>query len=269
MARSADEVALHIFDDGSLDESDWQLLSDNLGDFQIHKFKEYYDKVSESISKFPTCLEYRRRSPFALKLLDLPLSSPNIFVNLDSDIYFFRAFKGLNRVQLEDPDFVGARDLVTHCFGLKFHERYFNKRIPVLPDKVNVGFIYMHRRIYDLDYLEWLLKNIFEVKKSDFPREAEQYAFAGLAAKKKSFIWDRDQIVCLNPHRKVKVDDSTIAIHFHHTVREKFFPAIEHDNLDQVRITDNAVPLKLESTTYHSVIRAAADRIWHKYALHL
>ena len=79
LARSIDDVELHIFDDGSLTESDYEILNDNLDEVLIHKFQNYYDEVSESLSNYPFCLKYRKKSPLALKLVDLPLSSPDTY----------------------------------------------------------------------------------------------------------------------------------------------------------------------------------------------
>ena len=269
MLRAIDDIELHIFDDGTLTESDFELLNDSFDDLIIHKFHEYYDEVSESLSKYPTCLNYRKESPFALKFLDLPLCSKNVFVNLDSDIYFFKTFKDLNRSSLDDPDYVGSRDIVSRCYGLSFRERYFNKKISKLPDQLNAGFIYMNRRIYDLDHVEWLLKKIHEVKKSEYPRLTEQFVIAGLVSNKNSFIWDREQIKLQNPNSEAKVKDSTIAIHFYHRVRSKLLPIIENENLNTIDKNEAAVPLLLEPVTYHSVLRFAFERVVEKYVLGL
>ena len=63
--------------------------------------------------------------------------------------------------------------------------------------------MFMNKRIYDLDFIEWLLKNVFQVKGLSFPRETEQLVFAGLAASKKSFVWNHSQIKAqyLSPHQ--------------------------------------------------------------------
>jgi hypothetical protein len=269
MAKAVDSITLHIFDDGSLTEPDFLALSNNFEDFVIHKFHEYYDGVSESLRKYPTCLKYRKESPYALKLLDLPLSSPDIFVNLDSDIYFIKKFIGLNIARIEDPDYVGARDLITHCYDLTLKERYLNKKIPLLPDQLNSGFVFMNKRIYDLDFVEWFLKNIFEVRKSNYPRVTEQCVFAGLAAKKNSFVWHPKQIKIQNPYNEPQVDDSVIAIHFYHRVRPKLIKFIEEGNSKMPETNEDVVQLLLEPVTYHSLVRSAFERVVEKYVFHL
>jgi hypothetical protein len=269
IARSEDDVALHIFDDGSLGERDCFALSHEFEDLMLHRFNEYYGEISEGLRKYPACLKYRKDSPYALKLLDLPLSSPSTFLNLDSDIYFFKNFKGLNRATIEDPDYVGARDLITHCYGLNLQERYLNKKIPLLPDRLNSGFIYMNKRIYDLDLIEWLLKDLYEVKGSYFPRVTEQYVLAGLAAKNKSFVWDRNQVKIQNPYSVVKTDGNTVAIHFYHGVRHMLVNHIDNDDGKRPEMNEKVQRLILEPVTYHSLLHSAFERVVEKFIFRL
>ena len=209
-----------VHDDGSLNETDYQLLQAKIPEIKIISRSVADQKISELLQDFPSCQAYRKRSVLSLGLFDYNLlSNADFILSFDSDILFFRPPKELIDATREKNDSViyhtcepsdrsYASDLVLTS---QFHS---------IVSGFNGGLLFYPRKIFELPEVEeivsWLLGN----KENIRFRLGEQIVNAILAGRRTTFPLS-DQYSNLPTANVVK--DNLVSKHYHSAVKGLFW----------------------------------------------
>ena len=251
-----DDFNLHIYEDGSLDQKEIELLEKEFPGSKIHKSEDVKERTMGMLSSFPNCLKYKLNSNFSLKLIDIPLDSPDQFSFVDSDILFFRKFKNLDRSENEEETMVFMKDAVTYGYSLSFRDRYLGEKKIKLPDKINSGFMFVDKeKSYDLEYIDWFLGR-YMTDISWRISILEQSCWAGLASRVNAFYWDTSQIQI--PLNTDKIGKGVVAFHFIHNIRDRMEPFYEQ------YFDEEPIKLKTSPVTYRNKYLVLAEKIYER-----
>lgn len=203
--RSTCPISLNILDDGSLSCDDWNFLQQQLGKFRPHPLEAREQFVATKAKNHLHCLLYRRRSPLAFKLIDMPLLASQVSSNihfLDSDVLFLRSFTGL----FERHEKYLATEDVRLSFSLQkaLRNRYS------MPFRFNSGYLNFPSKWHDLDFIETYLATDWHW---DFEWLVEQSCFALIfgANSQRPRKFNISEFVCDSQLRTLRPD--TIAVH--------------------------------------------------------
>ncbi|HEV8238163.1 MAG TPA: hypothetical protein VGS57_02200 [Thermoanaerobaculia bacterium] len=150
---AAEPLALRLHDDGSLTAADAELLRASLGDVELVWRRQADERIEEELARYPVLRGYRRQSALALKLLDAPLWAVEELCYCDTDVLFFRPFRGL----FARPE--GAGLFMTdrqNAYSVRSWHLLRHRRLRLVR-RLNSGVIAMPRERLDLDLLEWFL----------------------------------------------------------------------------------------------------------------
>ena len=210
---SAEKIGFIIHEDGSLTSSDADKLREKLPVTSIVTRKEADDMVLPQLQKHPACLEYRKTSPLALKLLDIALmeSSPLFFC--DSDVLFLAPHTGLFHGILDDS--------VQAVFMQDYCDSYSLRPWSIWPltdqrvvSRLNSGLFALAAGAFDLDFIDYFLgKNWSTAAFQRRPLWIEQTSWSALAARLDTQLYDPRQIAMACPTLK-QAGPTPIAIHF-------------------------------------------------------
>jgi lipopolysaccharide biosynthesis glycosyltransferase len=203
-------VQLHLHDDGSLAPDDWDYLLQTLPGAMKWARAKTEEQILERLSRYPACLRYRRASPMGFKLFDLALlCSTPVFSYIDSDIVFF---KRIERLFPADPEVVTYLQSDEEGFCAPVPELHWKWKIPLVVG-LNAGLFQVPMAVYDLEQIEWFLREVSE-RKGVWRAEglAEQNVWAMLAAKRPAFHFDRQQFHC-SRFKKLEINDALVAVH--------------------------------------------------------
>lgn len=213
--NSKDQIFLQIFEDGSLKESDRDILKTELGNIAIISKKERDDKLESVLKNYPNCYRYRNDIPYAQKIFDVMLYDNEDLLFIDSDIFFIKKFKfpKFNNI----PVFIWDSE---HAFSFTPLE-FFKIKTSIYP-RVNTGLFYFPKSLFSLDFIEKLLED--KIVNKGFERRnpwLEQTVWSFLAAKNKNVnYFDKNEIVMAA--KKLEIKDTTIAVHLVSTYRNHF-----------------------------------------------
>jgi hypothetical protein len=200
-------VGVHVFEDGSLEESDRAKLMDAFPSARLYA-REGRDLEFEAVlDSKPNCRRHRARNPMMLKLLDVPLTIGRPYFYCDTDVLFLKAFS-LEGVRARlDTDFVFMRD-IRQGYSAGLRQFVFHPGLKIL-SQVNAGVMAVPFGRYDLDFVEWFLGHEpFHV----FGDVIEQSCWATMPNGKGAALVDGSQLICFG--RTAKVSPETIGIHF-------------------------------------------------------
>jgi hypothetical protein len=240
-------IKLVIHDDGSLTKEDQIKLKKGLNNVKIITRKEADKRMDKLLKNYPNCYKFRYKSPFFLKLLDIPLMSKGDIAFCDSDILFFRPFHGMFQLPDKKTSAIFMKDCQESYSAMPWQLTGPNKL--KLISKVNSGIIFIHKKSYNLDFIEWLLrkKNIIPNSiflRNPYPR-AEQFCWAALGYNIGCRLFDPKQIVVMRPN--TCFNDRTIAGHFVTDCRyriKEFLPKIK-DNKEKISLIEvKTIPAK-------------------------
>lgn len=247
---------LHLHDDGTLSQGDWESLLEALPGALKWTRAATEEQIVERLSPYPACLRYRRASPMGFKLFDLPLlcSSP-VFSYMDSDIVFFRP---IERLFPPDPKVVTYLQSDEEGFCAPAPELHWKWKIPLVTG-LNAGLFQVPMAVYDLDRIEWFLREVSE-RKNVWRTEglAEQTVWAMLAAQRPAFHFSRQQFHC-SRFKKLEITDSLVAVHCIYHLKpwiEKLIPEAK-----QTLAREKAVTLAFERAKTLTSLRVVARRI--------
>lgn len=151
---SADALRFVVHDDGSLAAEDRERLAERLGAVRFLARDEADDRLAGELAGRPALSRFRAANPLALKLIDAPLLADGERLSYcDSDVLFRRPFRGLFRAA---TDAVFMSDL-DHAYSVRSWHLLVHRRLR-LPCRVNTGIVCFPRAGYDLDLLEWFLR---------------------------------------------------------------------------------------------------------------
>jgi len=204
---SAEPIALILHEDGSLTLDDREKLSSALNQPTILSRREADEQMEERLRHHPVARQYRREQVFGLKLLDIALLSQTDIAYCDTDILFFKPFSNL--FQFPDAK-TGA------IFMLDFQEAYsipirhlIDQRTFGLASRVNAGLMSIRKDAYDLDFIEWFLK---QPQFRMIMGWHEQTCWAALGNRIGAASWDSEQIAMIQP--QTVYNDAIVAGHF-------------------------------------------------------
>jgi hypothetical protein len=183
-----------IHDDGSLSEEDYSNILEKGENTKIISRKESDECMEENLRKYPNCYQYRKEHIYALKLLDIAFMSQNDFGYCDSDILFLRPFKNLFKWPDSKTSAIFMQDYSSSYSMLPWTLLGNDK--PKLVSKVNAGLIFFRKQSYDLDFIEWFLKNKTFRHKVGW---LEQSCWAALGHHVGCRQWNPEQIVLMRP----------------------------------------------------------------------
>ena len=188
LTYSREPLRLSLHDDGSLTDTDIETLTASLPGARVIRRREADDLMADTLRRHPTCAAFRGRNPFGLKLLDAPLTTDGpVLRYCDTDVLFFRPFQQL----FELPDDVDA------VFMTDTHDAYTLRSWQLLAHRLrlvsrsNAGLMCFRMSRFDLDRVEWFLK---QITPSHLRHFAEQTAWALLAAPLVTRQWDNAQV---------------------------------------------------------------------------
>lgn len=241
-------IDLTLLDDGSLDEDDVTVLR-SLSD-RIHVTRKCeLDAIAEpKLRAYPALRKFRQEHVFGIKLIDVMHLGLDHFLLCDSDIQFLRPFVGL-KSETASYDMVFMREW-RDTYSVVYRDRYL--RLPMLrmPEGLNAGLLYVSKRAYDLDRLEWFLSN---PRYRVWPTLVEQSAWALLAGGCRAGQWSPYQVSV--PTTEPSPADPAIAYHYLGEYRSLFGSGREHDPHEL------ASKIRIEPAEYLSVVSTTWRRL--------
>jgi hypothetical protein len=216
LAQSAEPLSLVFHDDGSLSGDDRTRLQSELAHIEVLNGSESSERAFELLKSHPVCREFRATNVLSRKLFDTVLfhDDPEI-AYCDTDILFLRRFTRL----LEFPD-----RSVSSLFMLDWQESYAlrpwdltGRNAVKVPSRINTGLMLVRREVFDLDYLEWFL-GLRLAAFMKFPLWLEQTAWAALAARHATHVWDPERVLVVR--REIGLTANVVAAHFTSDVRD-------------------------------------------------
>lgn len=208
LKNSHEPISLILHDDGTLQESDFEILKNTLSSPKIIGIEESEERMLQTLKTYPNARQFRQTNIFAKKLLDCISFNPSeIFAYCDTDIYFFRPFLNLYALPDSNTNALFLRDPI-HPYSIRLRDFMTASDIQAT-QHVNAGMVCFRKSQYDLDLIEWLLsKDILHSK----PYFIEQTLWALMGQKVNCRLWDPKQLVFITPD--VTVTDNTVAGHF-------------------------------------------------------
>ncbi len=209
---SAEPLSLRIHEDGTLTAADRERLTARLGPIELVRRGEADAAMVERLAAHPACLAYRQSHALGLKLLDVPLlASEEVLAFCDSDVLFLRPFSGL----FELPSAGGAvlmRDR-QNAYSVRSWHLVTERRL-ALPRRANSGILAFRRTAFDLDRVEWYLR---DPRFAFAPVWREQTGWALLAERAGCALLDEAQVRIPVPGGPL--DPARVALHFVSPVR--------------------------------------------------
>jgi hypothetical protein len=203
---SAEPVHLRIHEDGTLTANDRARLEAGLDRFEFIPRAEADKRMADLLGGRPALRAFRQASPFALKVIDIPLLANGSVAYCDTDVLFLRPFTGLFR--FPGPE-VGAIFMSDHqnAYSLRSWQLLRHPRLR-LPSRVNTGIFHVRTRCFDPDLLEWFLSR----PEFGFTPWVEQTAWALLGARAGCRLWDPRMI--RTPSSGEEASREAVALHF-------------------------------------------------------
>jgi len=200
-----DPFEFHIHEDGSLTDGDVGRLQHALQPRRFFMRAEADQRMAELLKSHPACRKIRAEQNYGLKMFDTVLLSEDpLYFLLDSDVLFFRTFKGMWKM----PKDVGAIFMQDRLEGysLRSWQMLMSPKVR-LPSRANVGAVCFRREQYDIDWLEWFLAQPRHYGK---PFVIEQTAWASMGKRVGCRKYDDEQVVVMRSDKPVP----SVAGHF-------------------------------------------------------
>ena len=205
---SVDPVRLVIHEDGSLTPSDRIKLAEGLPGSWIFDRSETDSIMSVRLASYPNALAFRQSSVWGLKLLDVVIAESGLCFYIDSDIRFFRPFRGLFVDAATKGRSVFLRDTVWQAYSIRPWHLLDNRSLQVASG-INTGLTLFDPDLFDLDYVDWFLK---QLDWRYLPAWTEPTCWAALALRADGHAVDPRQLCNLYP--SASVTNLTIGAHF-------------------------------------------------------
>ena len=216
VAYSLDPVRLVIHEDGSLTDEDRHTLFQEFPTISIINRAHADDVMDDLLSNYPHTRSYRSSQVFGLKLLDIVLLGDNYCFYMDSDIAFFRSFKGLFNHKAVAGRCVFLRDTVWHAYSIRPWHLTSHDNLQVASG-MNTGLTLCDRSLFDLDFIEWFLSH---PEWRVFPGWTEMTCWAALALRANGHAVQPQQLTNLYPTSKFT--SATVGAHFLGSYRSRW-----------------------------------------------
>ncbi|MDT0675836.1 hypothetical protein [Autumnicola musiva] len=257
-----DDYRVHVYEDGSLTESDKEKLL-SISGVTIKDKKEVDALADEALRNHPYCRQWRGQNAFTIKLFDMAVMENTDYVYFDSDVFFIKPFVGLERSKFGNEDLVLMSDRFDY-YSVNYFERFIYPRMK-FPDKINAGFYYLRNGAIDFDLFEWLFS-----KEEFFPKDkdpwrvslADQTAWALLGANCNAAIWKKDQVLIPASENEIKPD--TIGVHL--IKRLEGFQDI-YKNVEELIHRENSEidTLYTQKLSFSNPVSAALEKLKFKF----
>jgi hypothetical protein len=220
MRLSADPVQVVIHEDGSLSPEDREKLARGLPGSRILDRSVADEIMSERLAAYPNARAFREGSVWGLKLLDVVLVEPGLCFYLDSDIRFFRPFRGLFVDAATRGRCVFLRDTVWQAYSIRpWH--LLDQRGLQVASGINTGLTLCDPQVFDLGFVDWFLGQLdWRV----IPAWTEPTCWAALALRAGGQVVDPMQVTNLYP--SAKVTEQTLGAHFLSAYRSQWQPLL-------------------------------------------
>ena len=237
---SAEPVQLVIHEDGSLTSCDRATLAEALPGSRILDRKDADVIMADRLASHPNAWAFRQSSVWGLKLLDIVLAEVGYCFYLDSDIRFFRPFRGLFADIATKGRCAFLRDTVWKAYSIRPWHLLDNRRLRVASG-MNTGMTLFDPDLFDLDFVDWFLS---QPDWRVIPAWTEPTCWAALALRANGHAVDPYQITNLYP--SANVTDLTIGGHFLSSYRANWNSLLQRP-LQDITLSPEAVmfqPLK-------------------------
>jgi hypothetical protein len=242
---SVDPVEVVIHEDGSLTSEDRMKLAIGLPGARILHRQVADAIMAERLAAFPNARAFREGSVWGLKLLDVVLAEPGLCFYLDSDIRFFRPFRGLFVEASTRGRCVFLRDTVWQAYSIRPWHLLDQRKLRVASG-INTGLTLCDPNVFDLCFVDWFLGQLdWRV----IPAWAEPTCWAALALRADGQAVDPKQVTNLYPSAKVTAH--TLGAHFLSAYRSQW-----QQLLDQPLQESNSRPTDLRFQPLRSVTAA-------------
>jgi hypothetical protein len=208
MQLSADPVQVVIHEDGSLTPEDRAKLNTGLPGVRILDRRVADELMAERLASYPNARAFRNGSVWGLKLLDVVLAEPGLCFYIDTDIRFFRPFRGLFVDASTRGRCVFLRDTVWQAYSIRPWHLLDQRRLRVASG-INTGLTLCDPQVFDLGFVDWFLSQLdWRV----IPAWTEPTCWAALALRAGGQAVDPKQVTNLYP--SAKVTELTLGAHF-------------------------------------------------------
>jgi hypothetical protein len=208
MQLSADPVQVVIHEDGSFTPEDREKLLRGLPGSRILDRQVADEFMAERLAGYPNARAFREGSVWGLKLLDVVLAEPGLCFYLDSDIRFFRPFRGLFVDAATRGRCVFLRDTVWQAYSIRPWHLLDQRELRVASG-INTGLTLCDPQVFDLGFVDWFLGQLdWRV----IPAWTEPTCWAALALRAGGQAVDPKQVTNLYP--SAKVTEQTLGAHF-------------------------------------------------------
>lgn len=239
-----DSFAISVIGDGSLTSEDKRAIEDAMSPMGA-SFPRIEDNAKRRVDIFkqrPNLESHYNMSPLAKKIVDIPFLIDGSYLYIDSDVLFYRPFKGVD-LRGADVEFAYMGD-VRNAYSIQTSDLIRSvKKVPLVRH-LNSGFFYLKSN----DWIDFdLCEKIASLKQ--FQRHIphlEQGYWAALAAKKSgtSVCFDTRQIAF--PKLDLTLPTGCVANHFAGLYRplvENYPSEASHPS------SDDPISLKTHSST--------------------
>ena len=269
---SFEPLHLVIHDDGSLTPEDAARLLSELEGSTILFRAEADELMNQRLKHYPNSYKFRFDTVMGLKLLDTAILSQGDIAYCDSDILFFRPFQGMFHL----PDMKTSAIFIKDCreaYSVLPWQLLGSKGLK-LPSRVNAGLMFVRKKAYDLDFIEWLLGQA--EFRSDPLHRLEQTSWAALGYRIGCQLWNPQQVALVESRKNIT--DQLIAGHFVSRYRyllREFLPKANLATQESFPVIVETIPSKDCNllALSHSLLRhklgpvknAVLKRVWRNY----
>jgi hypothetical protein len=252
---SVDPVRIVIHEDGTLTPSDRIMLAEGLPGSRILDRSEADNIMSERLASYPNALSFRQGSVWGMKLLDIVIAEAGLCFYLDSDICFFRPFRGLFVDAATKGRCVFLRDTVWQAYSIRPWHLLDKRRLQVASG-INTGLTFFDPYLFDLDFVDWFLGQLdWRV----IPAWTEPTCWAALALRSDGHAVDPHQLTNLYP--SATVTNMTLGGHFLSSYRAIWDPLLRRPLNDTAVLPEDVKFHRLKSL---SPISLAANQLKRK-----
>ena len=239
-----DSFAISVIGDGSLTSEDKRAIEDAMSPMGA-SFPRIEDNAKRRVDIFkqrPNLESHYNMSPLAKKIVDIPFLIDGAYLYIDSDVFFYRPFKGVD-LRGADVEFAYMGD-VRNAYSIQTSDLIRTVKNVPLVRHLNSGFFYLKSNDWiDFDLCEKI------ASQEQFQRHIphlEQGYWAALAAKKSatSVCFDTRQIAF--PKLDLTLPTECVANHFAGLYR----PLVENYPAEASHpSSDDPISLKTHSST--------------------
>lgn len=208
VACSVEPFVTVVHEDGSLTDADVARLEGEIPRSRVVRRAAADAAMAEILARHEHARAFRAGSVWGLKLLDVALLEPGDCYYVDGDIRFFRPFSGLFRREALAGRSVFLRDTVWMAYSVRPWHLLDRRRLR-LAEGINTGLTLIDRARYDLDFVDWFLR---QPDWRVIPAWTEPTCWAALALRANGHAIDPLQVPNLYP--SAQVDARTIGAHF-------------------------------------------------------